>query len=170
MQWYFSKSGIQHGPVAIAELESKIRSGEVARDALVWRDGMGDWAPANTVDELARAFGKSAPGGSFYAPPAASMPTAYAPLANAKPTSGLAIASLICGVVGLMSCMFIPGIAAVICGHMAMRRTHPVTGNQEGRGMAIAGIVTGYLCVAGLVFIILYFVMIIGVIAAGASI
>ena len=38
------------------------------------------------------------------------------------PTSGLAIASLVCGIMGLVTCLFLPGIPAVICGHMALSR------------------------------------------------
>lgn len=163
MQWYYSKDGTQHGPVELQDLQAKIRVGEVARDALVWRDGMADWTAANAMDELASAMREMAPGGSLYAPPAAAVPGGYPPLASTRPTSGLAIASLVCGIIGLTSCMFIPGIPAIICGHMAMGRTHPVTGNQGGRGLAIAGLVMGYLCVAGLAIFAIYFFTLFGV-------
>jgi hypothetical protein len=168
MQWYYSKDGSQHGPVTVEELQAKIRSGEVARDALVWRDGMSDWTAANGVNDLAPAYREMAPGGALYAAPASPMPAAYPVLPSTKPTSGLAIASLICGVIGLLSCMLIPGIPAVICGHMAMKRTDPVTGNQNGRGMAIAGLVTGYVGILiGIVFIGFYALMIIGAVSSG---
>jgi hypothetical protein len=170
MNWYYSKDGTQHGPVTQDDLQTKIRSGEVARDALVWRDGMSDWTAAHGVNELADATREIAPGGSVYAAPGAQVSTSYPALPSTKPTSGLAIASLVCGIVGLISCMFIPGIPAVICGHMAMKRTDPVTGNQNGRGMAVAGLVTGYIgLVLGIVIIGFYVLMIIGAVASGSS-
>jgi hypothetical protein len=53
-------------------------------------------------------------------------------------TSGLAIASLACSLLGPVFC-----IPAIICGHVALRRI----GNEptlRGRGIAIAGLVIGY--------------------------
>ena len=123
MQWYYSKDGTQHGPVTVEELQSKIRSGEVARDALVWRDGMSDWTAASGVSELAPAFREMAPGGAVYAAPGAPVSTAYPVLPSTKPTSGLAIASLVCGIVGLF-CMFVPAIPAVICGPGSIEQAH----------------------------------------------
>jgi len=62
-------------------------------------------------------------------------------------TSGLAIASLVCGVLGIISCgilavlTFLP---AVICGHMALGQIGKSAGRIKGSGLAIAGLVTGY--------------------------
>jgi hypothetical protein len=64
-----------------------------------------------------------------------------------RPTSGLAITSLVCGIVSLLfSWLFLPAlasIAAVITGHMALKKTKndPTVG---GRGMAFAGLILGY--------------------------
>jgi len=73
MQWYYSKNGVQLGPVGMAELRAKLATGEVSPAELVWRDGMADWVPASQVPEL---MGQTAPvtavpGGSSspYAPP-----------------------------------------------------------------------------------------------------
>jgi hypothetical protein len=52
MQWYFSKNGVQFGPVSQSELCNKLATGEIARTELVWRDGMSDWIPAAQVPEL----------------------------------------------------------------------------------------------------------------------
>lgn len=66
-------------------------------------------------------------------------------------TSGLAIASLVCGIISLSTsfCLTIfvsPLIlAAIICGHMALNKIKASNGAIGGRGMAIAGLVTGYL-------------------------
>ncbi len=71
-----------------------------------------------------------------------------------RPTSGLAVTSLICGIAGvLLFWLFVPllgSIAAVITGHLAIRqiRANPAL---SGRGMAIAGVIMGYVMVAFLV-------------------
>lgn len=60
--------------------------------------------------------------------------------------SGLAIASLICGLLGFVT-FGIAGIAAVITGHMALFAIKKANGALAGRGMSIAGLITGYLTV-----------------------
>lgn len=75
----------------------------------------------------------------------------------APPTSGLAIASLICGILGLVACPFVLSIPAVVCGHMALSRMAQPGVWLGGRGMAIAGLVMGYLgilCILGFVILI----------------
>jgi hypothetical protein len=65
----------------------------------------------------------------------------YYPAVN-TPTSGLAIGSLVCGILELFTLGF-AAIPAVILGHLArnqIRRT-----GERGDGMAIAGLVLGYL-------------------------
>lgn len=68
------------------------------------------------------------------------------------PTSGAAVASLVLGIVGVLGgwCMLgLPCLIAVILGHVAMSETKP--GGKSGRGMAVAGLVLGYLFVAPMV-------------------
>jgi len=63
------------------------------------------------------------------------------------PVSGLAIASLICGIVSIFLCYVnaVAAVPAVICGHMALRRIRDSAMPTGGRGLAIAGLVTGYI-------------------------
>ena len=60
------------------------------------------------------------------------------------PTSGLAIASLVCGIGGLLT-SFLTGIPAIITGHMAMSRIKASQGAIKGHGMALAGTILGYI-------------------------
>lgn len=71
-----------------------------------------------------------------------------------RQTSGLAIASLICGILGFLTCG-LTGIAAVITGHLAMSSIKRANGALAGNGMAIAGLITGYLSIMiiGLAFV-----------------
>lgn len=158
MQWYYAKENNQFGPVTEDELRAKLAAGEVVATDKVWREGMPDWQPVSAVEPLRvllpRAAVSMEPGGysrSPYSPPVAGPP----PVAvQGVPTSGLAIASLVCGIVGLVTCFFIPGIAAVICGHMALSRIAESNSRLGGRGMAMVGLVTGYLSVLALVFLV----------------
>jgi hypothetical protein len=65
----------------------------------------------------------------------------YYPAIN-TPTSGLAIGSLVCGILELFTLGF-AAIPAVILGHLA--RTQIKRTGERGDGMAIAGLVLGYL-------------------------
>jgi hypothetical protein len=50
--WYYSKMGLQQGPVPEDELLQKIRRAEIGDTNLVWREGMADWLPISQVPEL----------------------------------------------------------------------------------------------------------------------
>ncbi len=52
MAWYYSKMGLQQGPVPEDELKTKIRRGEVGGTNLVWKDGMAEWKLLSQVPEL----------------------------------------------------------------------------------------------------------------------
>ena len=65
-------------------------------------------------------------------------------------TSSLAIVSLVFGVLAWCVLPFAGAIVAIVCGHMArseIRRAEP-TAPMEGNGLAIAGLVLGYVQLA----------------------
>src|ERR1700677_3507098 len=74
---------------------------------------------------------------------AASIPSTAAaqPVIGKPPTSGKAIASLVCGIFGF----FLGSIAAVILGHMAHSEIRKSAGRIGGQGIATTGLVLGYL-------------------------
>jgi type IV pilus assembly protein PilA len=85
-----------------------------------------------------RAVAAFAPASSSEPVPSPAMP---------PPTSGKAIASLICGVFFFM----LPAsIAAVVLGHVSLSDIKKSAGRIQGQGLATAGLVLGYL---GLAFI-----------------
>jgi hypothetical protein len=61
------------------------------------------------------------------------------------PTSGLAIASLIFGILGLTLLPTLGSVVAVILGYMAKSEINSSTGQLEGSGLATAGLVLGYI-------------------------
>ena len=74
------------------------------------------------------------------------LPGAPAATPSGKPeTSGLAIGSLVCGILFF----FLPtAIAAVVLGHLAQSDIKKSRGSKSGGGMAVAGLVLGYLGIA----------------------
>jgi Domain of unknown function (DUF4190) len=54
----------------------------------------------------------------------------------------MAVASL---VLGVLFCMVVTGILAVIFGNVALNRIDASQGTERGRGLAIAGIVLGWI-------------------------
>jgi len=69
-------------------------------------------------------------------------------------TEKLAIWSLVLGILGLMCFTIFTGIPGVICGHKALSKIKRSSGALEGQGLAVAGLITGYLGIAwAIVFI-----------------
>jgi hypothetical protein len=77
-------------------------------------------------------------------PPPPSGPAAFAQQPQ-PPSSGLAITSMVLGIVSVIMCGPFSGIPAVICGHIALDRSKKLPLQYRGGGMAIAGLVTGYI-------------------------
>ena len=76
-----------------------------------------------------------------------------------KKTAGIAITSLVLGIVGLLTIWLcglgaLCAIPAVICGHIGYARVTKSGGALAGRGLALAGLITGYISIALLVAII----------------
>jgi len=70
-------------------------------------------------------------------------------------TSGKATGSLISGIAAYVIAPFIGAIVAVVLGHMGLSEIKKSAGRLKGEGLAIAGLVLGYLQIAGLPFILI---------------
>ncbi len=76
-------------------------------------------------------------------PPPSGYPPQQAP---GPPTSGLAVASLVCGIGGVCTCG-LGGIAGIVLGIMAMGRIKRSGGQLGGRGLAVAGLVVSIIAI-----------------------
>jgi hypothetical protein len=80
-------------------------------------------------------------------PPAASYPPPLGlQVVPAAPTNGMAIASLVCGVLGWVMFPVVAPILAVIFGHIARGQIRQT--GEGGGGMALAGLLLGYINLA----------------------
>jgi hypothetical protein len=83
-----------------------------------------------------------------------------------RQTNTLAVISLICGILGWTLLPFLGSLVAIICGHMARGEIRRSQGMQEGDGMAVAGLVMGYLVIAFSVLAVVALVLFFGGLAA----
>ncbi|WP_229866749.1 DUF4190 domain-containing protein [Sinomonas cellulolyticus] len=92
--------------------------------------------------------------------PAAQYGQGYPPYPYGAPEPrGLSIAAMVCGISVFVGFGFfvLPQIAAVVLGHMALSR------EPAGRGMALAGLVMGYVGLALTIAFIALFVVVLGI-------
>ncbi|WP_249521816.1 MULTISPECIES: DUF4190 domain-containing protein [Microbacterium] len=124
--------------------------------------------PANAATQPSSAPQQYSTPQQYGAPQQYAAPQPYG-AAPARPSSGLAITSLVCGIAGVVLFWAIvpmlASIAAVITGHMALGQIRRTPG-LGGRGMAIAGLILGYVMIGVLVFTIVS--TIIGLVVFGA--
>jgi hypothetical protein len=138
-----------------AILNDAYAAGRITRDE--WEDRATALGGPVTHAELARLTADLVP----QSPPAPGPPAPYPlPTTVQAPTNGMAIASFVCGIGQLIGGP-IAGIAAIILGHQARRRIR-LTGEQ-GDGLAVTGLVLGYIGTVGLVVLGLLAFLLLGI-------
>jgi hypothetical protein len=155
MSWFYADDNDNQHEVAEAELPGLITAGTIRRDTLIWNETMADWEKAQSVradwfegpdvpPELTNfqkkqivAAGRAGPGG----------------IPASKPADALAVCAMVFGVLGII-CIQIFSPVAVICGHIALKRANENGDRSANKGLAIAGLVTGYLGLMILIVII----------------
>lgn len=131
------KNGQQLGPYSEAQVSAMLQSGSLGYEDLAWSPGMAEWQPLSSFLNLQIQPNQIPP----------TIPeTGNAPSFVVKKNETLSIWALVLGIISVLGCTFggfVVGIPAVICGHFGLSRIkrNPSLG---GRGMAIAGLVTGY--------------------------
>jgi hypothetical protein len=87
-------------------------------------------------------------------PPVSPGHRPYLVVVASPPTSGMAVASLIMGLlsVGGGFCLIIPPALAVVFGHIARGDTRD--GYRGGNGLALTGLILGYLCLAAMAAVV----------------
>ena len=83
-----------------------------------------------------------------------------------RQTSTLAVVSLVFGILGWTLLPFLGSLVAVVCGHMARGEIRRAQGALEGDGMAVAGLVLGYLVIGLSVLAVLAAILFFGGLAA----
>jgi hypothetical protein len=114
-------------------------------------------------------------GGPAYGPPPGYPPPAKSPFGppgygtsyGPQNTSAMAIASLVCSIAGVVTCISAP--VGVVLGHLAKRQIRET--GEGGEGLATAGLWVGYiLTVIGVVTALFYAAIFIWAIAEGTNV
>lgn len=177
MQYHVSRDGHQLGSVSETDLKKGLGDGRYLATDLVWRDGMAEWKPLGEVMGLPAQPASPSPAAAGATParvglrgPAAPVaPTAPAPRFGSRtalpegvnpPNSGLAVTSMVAGIISVLLCGLggIGSLVAIICGHKATSRIDGSGGTEGGRGMALAGLIMGYISlIPAIIFYIAFF-------------
>lgn len=140
MRILVNRGGQQLGPFSLDELRAAIAAGKVSHQDLAWWEGAPSWVNVAQV-----------PGLSLTSPSIPNLPAAT--LSTENPAPGLATTSLVLGIASVLGLFCFTGIPAVICGHMALARQKKA--GYQNTGIAIGGLVTGYLGTALIVLVAL---------------
>lgn len=134
--------GKEYGPVSAEQLRQWLAQGRVNAQTKVQAEGSAEWKPLADITEFGDALKNRVPPlptGASTAPP--TLAAGGAP----SRTSGLAIASLVLGVLGFCG---VTALAGLILGIIATIKINKSQGQLKGNGLAIAGI-----CVSGLMLL-----------------
>ncbi len=118
----------EYGPITADQLREWIQMGRANAQTRVQAEGRTDWQVLGERPEFADALAVSA------------ASAARLPLDGVPKTSGLAITSLVLGVLGLVSCG-ITSLVGLVLGIVALVKINKSQGRLSGGGLAIAGIV-----------------------------
>jgi hypothetical protein len=156
MQIHVARDGKELGIFSIEEINRQLVAGILRPTDLGWYEGAAAWAALSTVPGVT----VTPPGATPAVPAPALVTAASAPLVPPRKTEQLAVLSLIFSILGLFGfcCGFFmtAAIAGIVCGHIALSRIK-ANPELEGRGLAMAGVVVGYVAVAGWLAWILLF-------------
>jgi Domain of unknown function (DUF4190)/GYF domain 2 len=167
MQIHIARDGKQLGPFSLEEINRQVAAGTLSLTDNAWYEGAAGWAPLSTVPGVTSATTSSSanvppPATSpsvTTVPPATSGPVVPTTVVVPAPTEPLAVWSLVLSLVALLGfCCVGPlfGIAGVICGHLGLSKIN-ANPNLQGRGLALAGLIIGYLAIVSGVLYLVFF-------------
>ncbi len=175
MDWYYADASQNQQSVPESDLPGLVASGAIRPTTLVWNETMSDWKPAGQVrpdlfpvPETPPSLAPTPAAGPVGMPPAGVSPMASPGVyvAAAHPADGLAITSLVLGILSPLCFGPLTGIPAVICGHIAKKKINESGQLSTKGGMATAGLVLGYVSI---IFWVLYIVFVVAMAVLGET-
>lgn len=132
--------GKEYGPVTLEQFRVWVTQSRVNPQTQVKPEGAAEWSLAGNIPELTALF--AAAGSAAAIPPLTPLSPGSVPLT--QPATGLAITSLVLGILSLFCGGIFTGIPAAICGHIARSRAQRMPAVFGGSGFALAGLILGY--------------------------
>jgi hypothetical protein len=158
MYYIIGADGKEQGPVALEQMRGWILDGRINSQSKVRVQGSDRWVTAAEVPELNQALQTANPQASG------------APVQAGAPKKGLAITSLILGILSMICLGPLAAIPAVIFGHKARSKARQFPGAYTGAGMATVGLVLGYISLALFVIALAVFLPRVGDMRAKAQV
>jgi len=153
MNIYIHKNEEQLGPFDESQISEALSSGEISLEDLAWKEGLTEWVRLGDLlhkpEKIPTPVQIRATAKANFINPSISRRENTQSIV-VKKNEPLCIWALVLGVVSLATLFLcvggFVGIPAVICGHFGLSRIkrQPLLG---GRGMAIAGLISGYLSI-----------------------
>lgn len=161
--WYYSKNGMQLGPLSQEELSLKVKGGEIHSSDLIWREGMADWKPLAQVPEFQGLASPSTPPpvgmGSVPIPQPVAYPSGYAP--GTVPNylwQSIVVTVLCCLPFGVVSIVHAAKVDSLVAQGDIVGAT---AASQSAKKWAIAG-VASWGAIIGLYFLFILVMVLIG--------
>jgi len=132
----------EYGPVSAQQIIQWIGQGRLNAQSKAQLDG-GEWKSLGQFPEFA----------SIFAPRPASPSPTIPPAAAGSKTNGLAVASLVLGIIGFATCGLL-SIVGLILGIVSMGQIKKSRGAESGHGLALAGTI-----VSGVSLLLLPFIL-----------
>ena len=138
--------GKEYGPCTATQLSQWVAEGRVNAETRVAGEGSTEWKPLGSFPEFSHWFARPA------TPPTAA-PAVLTGLAPARRTHGLAVASLVMGIIsvtiGICCCYGLPfNVLGVIFALIALSQIRQSPQLYDGEGAAIVGLVLSLLSLA----------------------
>lgn len=164
MLWYYVDASRRQVETREDLLPGLISSGTIRPETLVWNESLTEWRSA--VETLPGLFPALPPVlTAAQRQQLLKAPVGTIPVAGV-PTDPVAVCSLVFGFLGLPICFPLFSIPAIICGHIARRRARQQVMASGNSGLALAGLIMGYL---GFSIMVVFLVVYVGMIAIALS-
>ena len=144
---HINRNGSPLGVYPLEEVNALFSNGTLRESDLAWQEGMAEWVSLSRFPgvQQVQAGPPPIPGQQAYAPPVSYVGGAVTPT-----TSGMAIASMVLGILALVGFFMhvfalVLAILAIIFGHISRGTIAKSGGRIKGAGMALAGLITGYI-------------------------
>src|SRR5712691_585197 len=118
--------GKEYGPIEITQVRQWVADGRINARTKIKEEGANEWKVAGDIPDLKEALSMQAGAGPSAPPPPLPPP----PVPGEE--KGLAITSLVLGILSMVCFGFLTGIPAVICGHVARGRVRRSPGQYGG--------------------------------------
>ncbi len=160
MQIHVARDGKELGVYSLEEVNRQLAAGTLRLTDQAWYEGAAGWAALSTVPGISAAPASvpaTTPVSPAPVPATVATPAVFVPQ---RKTEQLAVLSLIFSILGLCGfccgLFLVAAIGGIVCGHLALSRIK-ANPELEGHGLAMAGLVIGYVAVASwLVWILLF--------------